>query len=69
MGYRQGKDHSFWAESIEVIKGNEILNDFINEIEEIPKKLQWEYARINYPKTNKNYAEHINLHLFLERSS
>ena len=40
MGYRQGKDHSFWAESIEVIKGNEILNDFINEIEEIPKKLQ-----------------------------
>ena len=25
MGYRQGKDHSFWAESIEVIKGNERL--------------------------------------------
>tara|TARA_B100000686_G_scaffold158899_1_gene166543 strand:+ start:351 stop:521 length:171 start_codon:yes stop_codon:yes gene_type:complete len=40
IGYMQGKDDSFWADSIEVIKENEILNDFINEIEEIPKKLK-----------------------------
>ena len=40
MGYMQGKDHSFWTESIESIKGNTVFNSFINEIEEIPKKLQ-----------------------------
>ena len=39
-GYLQGKDHSFLAESIESIKENETLNIFINEIEEISKKLQ-----------------------------
>jgi len=39
MGYMQGQDHSFLTEYIETIKGNEFLNNFINEIEEIPKKL------------------------------
>ena len=40
LGYMEGKNHSFLTESIESIKGNEFINKFVKEIEEIPKKLQ-----------------------------